>query len=490
MDTTLTRQQRQAFLSGLHVFVRQDLGVVFDPDTLAFFKVDAQTGHLLQDLRNGSPAEEVTAKYHRPAAEVEQFLAALQSETRRQAELRPAKVYDTGLLGERLIVLVSQTCNMRCRYCNAGGGNYGQESGLMTPETARQALETFIQDGRFLFQGVQFFGGEPTLNVPAVRTICEHLHQAHRQRRIAALPWFTLITNGLVMNDEFVQLVRDYAIKVTVSVDGPQALHDRHRLDRAGQGTYQRVIDNVARLRAATDGQQPEAIEATVTRHHLDAGMTHAGLQAFFAQELDIHRTHLALIEGGYDMAGRVSEAERTQWLIDAQASVIDDLQRGEPQASTLGLRLLKKLIFKRISPYICPVGIAALTVNVNGAIYPCYQLMDNPFSMGHVAQTQPWQTPAYQEVVQKLRANDKFHNVHCRDCWARGVCSGCLGELYAGTGSIEGRIEANCNGIRGGVEEVLYGLVKLRSDADRWAAMLAKLNSEFKRADSAAEVY
>jgi len=477
-------------LFDVHVIVREDVGIIFHPDTLAFFKVDVKTARIVRDIVEGISPTQAAIKYDLPITKIEGFLATLQNEINHQANVRPPKLYDTELLGDRLILLVSQDCNLRCRYCNASGGDYGQGRGLMSPALAVHVIENFVQDGEFLFQGVQFFGGEPTMNLAAVRAVCEYLSSAYRDGRITHMPWFALITNGIQVSDKFVRLIQDYQIKVTFSIDGPQNLHDHYRVDLGGRGTYHRVTKNLKKLRAVTGDQKPEAVEATVTCRHLKEGYNHRSLQQFFEEELGIHRTHLALIEAGYDKAGRVTDQERTQWLIDAQASVIQDLMRGEPWASTLGLRLLKKLVFKRISPYLCPVGIAALTVNVDGSIYPCYQLMDPSFYMGKAIEKGVWKTATYQQVEQRMRASDKFHNAKCKACWARGVCSGCLGELFAATGSINHRMEPVCNGTRGGLEEVLYGLLKLRSDPDTWRQILENLKDKSTQPGSTSEQY
>jgi len=479
-------------LSELHVVIREDFGVVFHADTLAFFKVNLKTAHILRDIENGVSPTDCAERYGLSVAEIEKFLENLQDEIVKQAQTRPPKIYNTELLGERLILLVSQDCNLRCLYCNASGGDYNQGRGLMSPETAIQTIDSFILDGDFLFQGVQFFGGEPTLNLPTVLAVCQHLTRLHEEGRIAHLPWFTLITNGMLVSDEFVQIVKKYGIKVTFSIDGPQSLHDHYRINVGGQGTYQRIVKGLKKLREATNGKQPEAVEATVTRRHLDEGFTYSSLQKFFVDELGFQRTHLALIESGYDEVGWVSDQERTQWLVDAQASVIQNLALGKPEASILGLRLLKKLVFKHISPYLCPVGIAALTVNANGSIYPCYQLMDSSFYMGQSKEKEVWKTAVYQQVEQRMRENDKFHHPQCKLCWARGVCSGCLGELYARTGSIEQRIDAVCDGIRNGVEEVLCGLAKLHSTPSAWKQVLhdLKLSKEYSNANNTTELY
>lgn len=473
----------------LHILLREETGIIFHTENLSFFKINAKTAAILRDILAGETLEACAACHQTPVAEIENFLQTLHLEVERQEKLSPPSIYSNELLGQRLILLVSQDCNLRCRYCNAAGGDYGQGRNVMSVDVAKETINRFIRDGKFLFREVEFFGGEPTLNLPVVRFVCEYLALAYEQKQIDSMPYFTLITNGLVVSDEFVEIVRRHNILVTVSVDGPQELHDQYRVDVGGQKTYQRIMRGVEKLRKATDGRQPASMEATVTRQHLDAGYTYQGLQKFFSEELGISRSHLALIECGFDDVGKVTEAERTQWLRDAHACVIDNLSKGEPKAAVMGLNMLKKLVFKRISPYLCPVGIAALTINVNGEIYPCYQLMEDQFHMGHVREDRVWDSPTYQCVEQRMRANDKFNNPFCQSCWARGVCSGCLGELHAQTGSIENRMSAICEGIRGGLEDVLFGLARLRSNPAAWAKITKQLQ-ETNEMETSLDIY
>jgi uncharacterized protein len=474
-----TSLSTSTLFSEFHIILREDMGVIFHAETLSFFKVSIKTAHILQDIIAGAALPDCAMRYEMPIDEIEKFLEVLENKIERQAKDCPISNNNFELLGGRLILLVSQDCNLRCRYCNAGGGDYGQGRGLMLPAIAIQIVENFIQKEKdeFLFKEVEFFGGEPTLNLPAVRAVCQHLTQAYQDERIVRMPRFTLITNGMLVNDEFIQLVKKYNICLTFSIDGPQDLHDYYRVDAGGQGSYQRVKKGLKKLQKATQGQQPMAVEATVTRRHLDQGYSHHKLQQFVMKELDVRIAHLPLIECGYDEAGQVSEQERTQWIMEMQTSILDNLVNGNPAASVAGLSLLKKLISKNITPYFCiGIGIKSLTVNVDGAIYPCYQLMDSSFYMGQATEKEIWKTPGYQQVEQRMRANEKFDNDYCKICWARGVCNGCLGELYAQTGSIEQRIDAVCAGVRGGLEEVIYGLTKLRSDPDAWMKIIGNL--------------
>ena len=58
-------------------------------------------------------------------------------------------------------------------------------------------------------------------------------------------------TNGLLITDEWCRFFREFGARVGVSLDGPQALHDRHRRTRGGRGTFEAAMRGVRRLQRA-----------------------------------------------------------------------------------------------------------------------------------------------------------------------------------------------------------------------------------------------
>lgn len=464
----------------LHIVRRDGVNVAYHPPTLTFFKINKQAADVLEDYVTSRDLV-VCAQTHACAPEeIETLLRTLHQGITQQTAKRPAVQYETTALGDRLTLLVSQDCNMRCRYCNAYGGDYGHGRALMTVETALQTLETFTTE-EFNFASVQFFGGEPTLNVPVIRAVCERLAEMHAVGRISKLPVLGTITNGLSLSDDFIALIKEYDIGVTISLDGPREINDLYRVDAGGNGTYTQIVKSLHKLQAATDGRKPEMIEATMTRQHFERGITYDDLSEFFAEAFGISRCHIALLEEGYayDEKTEISEENRIAWHAMTQEHLLKSLRQGNPKATNLGFRLLKKLIFKQVSPYICPVGVSSLTVDVDGTIYPCYQLMNENFVMGTVFDPEVTTSSKFRDVERVMRKNSKNDHPECRTCWARGVCSGCVGELYATTGSVHGRVEGNCEGVKESLAVALCGLAKLRTDKAAWASVVRAIANE-----------
>ncbi len=150
-----------------------------------------------------------------------------------------------------LIKPASSLCNLRCQYCFYAdvAANRAQESkGFMSLRTASLLLEeTFrnIEPGGLV--GFAFQGGEPTLaGLPYFREFVRMAREGCPENvRIA----FSIQTNGTLLNDEWAEFLRSENFLVGLSVDGFEELHDAHRVDAQGKGTWSRVRDAFGLLR-------------------------------------------------------------------------------------------------------------------------------------------------------------------------------------------------------------------------------------------------
>jgi uncharacterized protein len=61
---------------------------------------------------------------------------------------------------------------------------------------------------------------------------------------------YSVQTNGTLVTPEWCRFLRQQGIRVGVSLDGPKEIHDRHRRDRAGAGTFDRVMSGLRLLQS------------------------------------------------------------------------------------------------------------------------------------------------------------------------------------------------------------------------------------------------
>src|SRR5215470_11659786 len=75
---------------------------------------------------------------------------------------------------ERLVINVTHDCNLRCRYCYADTGAYGEARAKLQPGVGEQIVESFY--ARFAEIGsIQLFGGEPFLHPKGIDGLCRHI---------------------------------------------------------------------------------------------------------------------------------------------------------------------------------------------------------------------------------------------------------------------------------------------------------------------------
>jgi uncharacterized protein len=140
-------------------------------------------------------------------------------------------------------------CNLACTYCF-----YLEKQGMFPGGTrfrmAPDVLETFTREYiasqdtpevNFAWQG-----GEPTLlGVDFFKQAVALQQKYANGKRITN----AMQTNGVLLDDAWCAFLRDHNFLIGISIDGPQDLHDRYRVDHAGHGSYARCVQSIERMR-------------------------------------------------------------------------------------------------------------------------------------------------------------------------------------------------------------------------------------------------
>lgn len=139
------------------------------------------------------------------------------------------------------IVVLTNTCNGSCSYCQASSTS--QNDTHMNRTVAKAVVGTIMKSPAKALK-IEFQGGEPTLNSEILSFIVEYSKVLNR--RAKKYLEYVVCTNLLSLSDEQLSYYRKHNIQISTSLDGPRALHDRFRGD-----TYDRVIANLKRTHAS-----------------------------------------------------------------------------------------------------------------------------------------------------------------------------------------------------------------------------------------------
>jgi uncharacterized protein len=120
----------------------------------------------------------------------------------------------------------------------------------MSENVFHLALERIVEYLRHSQQdhiNIVFHGGEPTLlDVDTFDAWCVLARTAAKSAN--ATLSFAIQTNATLLNDRWVAVLRRHDVRVGVSIDGLPAIHDAHRVDHAGRGSYAAVTDGLRAL--------------------------------------------------------------------------------------------------------------------------------------------------------------------------------------------------------------------------------------------------
>lgn len=357
---------------------------------------------------------------------------------------------DGGDVIKAMCLNVAHDCNLRCRYCFAGTGAFHGERGLMRAETGKRALDFLVaRSGDRRFLEVDFFGGEPLLNIGAVREIVAHGRKLEKE--CGKTFRFTTTTNGVGLTDDIMDFLNREMNNIVISIDGRPEVHDRMRPGPGGEGSYGRIIGS-AREMVRRRGGGDYYIRGTYTRYNLDfasdalwladQGFEQISLEPVITGESKLYaltEADLPAVFNEYERLTRICLERRRigRWFSFFHFNV--DLSGGPCAA-------------KRLAG--CGAGGEYVAVSPGGDLYPCHQFVgEAEWRLGSV-----YSGIEREDLRRLFRARDALSGPGCAGCWARFHCGGgCAANAWHFNHDIGKPYEMECRIERKRLECALY---------------------------------
>ena len=337
-----------------------------------------------------------------------------------------------------LCLHVAHTCNLNCSYCFASQGKYHGDRALMSYEVGKAALDFLANNsGTRRNLEVDFFGGEPLMNFKVVKDLVAYARSIEKARGKNFR--FTLTTNGVLIDDEVIDFANKEMSNVVLSLDGRKEVHDRFRVDYAGNGSYDKIVPKFQKLVTRRGGKN-YYMRGTFTHYNpdflndikamLDLGFTELSMEPVVCADGDatkLTEKDLPTVLKQYeDLALLMREREKQNKPFTFYHYMLD-LKDGP-------------CIYKRISG--CGSGTEYMAVTPWGDLYPCHQFVgEERFRLGNV-----FDGVTNTSVQEEFASCNVYSRAKCRDCWAKLYCSGgCAANSYHATGSVTGVYEYGC---------------------------------------------
>ncbi len=427
----------------IHAFTFQNNCFLLDVESGALHALDQQAYDVVRALEQN--ADPYALPYERE--EVAEILSELDELKAEGALFAPEPVivkndvhlgFSQKQIVKAMCLHIAHDCNLRCKYCFAGTGEFHGERMFMKPETGKKALDFLIaRSGNRRNLEVDLFGGEPLMNFEAVKEIVAYgraLEKEHGKQIN-----FTITTNGVALNDEVIDYLNEEMYNIVISLDGRKEIHDALRPTPNGKGSYDIIAENAKKLVERRGGKE-YYIRGTFTSKNLDftKDVEHMA-------ELGFDRVSLepVVLPGESPYALLESDLERVLSEYDTLASFL--WEREQKGKHIVFFHFMIDLgngpcLKKRISG--CGAGSEYVAVTPEGDIYPCHQFVgEDGFKMGSVL------TGEFDEEMQtRFLGCNILTKDACRACWAKYFCAGgCAANAYKYNGSIYNPHEMTC---------------------------------------------
>jgi len=320
-----------------------------------------------------------------------------------------------------LLKPTSAVCNLRCDYCFYNEVPKGTDGGRTT-RMSEQVLESFTRQYLELDPVSPLFawqGGEPTqLGVGFFENALE------LQRRYAR-PGMdivnTLQTNGTLIDEAFAAFLARERFLVGVSLDGPREIHDRHRRDAAGKGTFDRVMRAVRLLQKA--GAEFNILCVV----HNDN--VRRGREMFrFFMDLGVRFVQfIPCVERTKDCGELAPFSVRVREYGDFLCEVFEEWAYWPD--GPVSERLFDSVVMgvQGMEPQFCVLRENChniITVEANGDVYPCEFFVAPEWLYGNLMQT-PLRELLGGEKRAEFEARIRTRSVKCKRCKWDPICKG-----------------------------------------------------------------
>lgn len=424
----------------VHTFKCLDRFFLLDVESGTVCEVDELT-HKLVESEN-TPNELSSGVFSNYAqSEIAEARAELE-------ELRREGVYDSPAAAamppvyngvvKAMCLNVSHKCNLRCEYCFADGGTYNTEALNMPYDVAKRSIDFLIEkSGVRKNLEVDFFGGEPLLNLDTVRRTVEYARSI--ERRHGKNFRFTVTTNAFALDREAVDFFNREMYNVVLSIDGRKCVHNTVRKTAGGNDSFDRALANALMFRAAR-GDKQYYVRGTFTALNKDFASDALALNDFGFDQISLEPV---VLPKEHRLALQDSDIPQLNAEYEKLAAEYLERRKGDKWFNFFHFMLDLydgPCESKRMSG--CGAGNEYVAVNPLGDIYPCHQFDgDKPYKMGNV------NDGVFDASVAKFfTENNLTAKPGCLQCWAKYYCSGgCAANAIRYGGSINTPCPLTC---------------------------------------------
>jgi uncharacterized protein len=319
-----------------------------------------------------------------------------------------------------LIKPVSAVCNLDCAYCfyldREADPYQSLPARRMTAETLERLIENYLfysyPKGVFAFQG-----GEPTL--AGIGFFEQAIEYQKRHGRKGQVVSNSMQTNGVLIDDSWCRMFKEYKWLIGISLDGPEEMHDLYRFNKGGEGTWKKVVRGLETL-------QKHGVEFNVLCVLSQANVEKPKEVYKFFRSLGVrHIQYIPLSEFdglGLPLPFTISPEQYGRFL-----TTTFDLWW--PERRTVRIRYFDNIAeaLAGQKPTTCTMHETCdsyLVVEYNGDVYPCDFFVEGGWKLGNI-EYDSWPEIARRGKRYQFAAKKTVPRPECQACEYQSICHG-----------------------------------------------------------------
>jgi len=319
-------------------------------------------------------------------------------------------------------------CNLHCDYCFflKKEALYPGSSFRMPDEVHEAYIRQLLEAHRVPQVTIAWQGGEPTLM--GLDFFRRSVELQKKYRKPGARIENTFQTNGILLDDDWCRFLYDNGFLVGLSLDGPKELHDVHRKDKGGHGTFDRVLAAARRLQAhRVEFNILCTVNSDNSRRPLD-------VYRFFRDELGARYIQFIPIverdnDTGYQEGRTVTDRSVTSDEFGRFLIAIFDEWVSKDVGETFVLNFDGALAgWLDMAGTVCIFGPTCglgLALEHNGDLYSCDHFVEPKHLLGNILETPLIDLVASEKQTKFGRDKKDTLPRYCRECEFLRVCHG-----------------------------------------------------------------
>lgn len=248
-------------------------------------------------------------------------------------------------------------CNLQCTYCYEREKTSAKKLTYNKIEMAMRLIEQYVIESHPSTLHIGFHGGEPMLEYDLIKEIIELCNRSPIIKKIKVT--FVMTTNATLLTSESSEFIANQIDSLSISIDGKKESHDKHRVDKYGNGTFDIVSNNLSKILNIAPFTR---LRPTITRSNIN----------------NIYENIIYLIGIGGRLIAPTLDTMDTSWSDEDQITIISQLIKVYDylEINELTEFLSVSMMPTKDNPITpvnrCSFGKNKFVIHPDGFLYPC----------------------------------------------------------------------------------------------------------------------